>query len=437
MDLKFLNQIGKMKHFNKGDFIFYEGEVEQCMYILIKGQVRLFVDSFGKEPVEIAILNPGSFFGEMALLTNSPRSATVCALEEDTIAIELSKESFYLLMEHQDDMAYKILSTLGQRVSDTLKKLPAYAQGVLENKQNQYNDLLQETDEVALKNIVTQKGYNIMEILQHYSQLLSDIDKEVTRHNEMKANTLSNYLDIVPKEHKNYKVPFPDGYEKYVLEKEMKCPICGLISKQYMVRTSLLKFEKFTTDMRSIYSPINPTWFELATCPNCLFTNSISQFEKVPDKYIPLTREALNKVSPAKYVVNIEEKTIDAVFTKHYLAITCTISPYLKDFKLGKLWLNLAWLYKDIQEYTLYEWAYEKAKGHYYKIFENSSVELSSSEEQKLYMIVAAFMCYDKRYRDAQKLYFDVTRIPQGNHMIEEMARDELEKVKRLLAKGE
>ena len=437
MDLKFLNQIGKMKHFNKGEFIFYEGEVEQCMYILIKGQVRLFVDSFGKEPVEIAILNPGSFFGEMALLTNSPRSATVCALEEDTIAIELSKESFYLLMEHQDDMAYKILSTLGQRVNDTLKKLPAYAQSVLENKQNQYNELLQETDEVALKNIVTQKAHNIMEILQYYSQLLSDIDKEITKHNEMKANELANYLDIVPKEHKNYKVPFPDGYEKYVLEKEMKCPICGQISKQRMVRQSLLKLEKLTTDMRSIYSPINPAWFELATCPNCLFTNAASQFEKVPDKYIALTREALNKISPAKYAVNVEEKTIDAVFTKHYLAITCIISPYLKDFKLGKLWLNLAWLYKDIQEYTFYEWAYEKAKGHYYKIFESSSVELSSSEEQKLYMIVAAFMCHDKRYRDAQKLYFDVTRIPQGNHMIEEMARDELEKVKRLLAKGE
>lgn len=437
MDLKLLNQIGKMKHFNKGDFIFYEGEVEQCMYILIKGQVRLFVDSFGKEPVEIAILNPGSFFGEMALLTNSPRSATVCALEEDTITIELSKESFYLLMDHQDDMAYKILSTLGQRVSDTLKKLPAYAQSVLENKQNQYIELLQEKDEAALRNLVTQKAYNIMEILQYYSQLLSDIDKEVTKHNEMQANELSNYLDIVPKEHKNYIVPFPEDYEKYVLEKEMKCPICGQMSKKFMVRSSLLKLERLTTDMRSIYSPINPTWFELATCPNCLFTNSASQFEKVPDKYIGLTREALNKVSSVKYAVNIEEKNIDAVFTKHYLAITCTISPYLKDFKLGKLWLSLAWLYQDMQEYTLYEWAYEKAKLHYYKIFESSSVKLSSSEEQKLYMIVAAFMCHDKRYRDAQKLYFDVTRITQGNHMIEEMARDELEKVKSLLTKGE
>ena len=109
-----------------------------------------------------------------------------------------------LILIHQTkshNMAYKILSTLGQRVSDTLKKLPAYAQSVLENKQNQYNELLQETDEVALKNIVTQKAYNIMEILQYYSQLLSDIDKEVKKivdaQYEHAKNLLSENRDML------------------------------------------------------------------------------------------------------------------------------------------------------------------------------------------------------------------------------------------------
>lgn len=437
MDINFLREIGEIKRFKAGDFIFYEGNIEKSIYFLIKGKVRVFVGCFGIAPVEIAILNPGSFFGEMALLNDSPRSASVCALEEDTIVIEVTKKNFYLLMTHQDDMGYKILSTLVRRVKASIEKLPPDSQFIMQLQQHEYYPLIVTEDEEMIKELIISKQYDVTKILSYYSQLLSEIDVQVTKYNEMCKCNLSQYIDIIPKAHKVYDLEAPKDYKKYILEKEMKCPVCGESSVHSVLRQSLLKLESITKDMRNIYSPIDPTWFEMATCPNCLYTNYASQFEKLPDKYIEQTKKVLQQMEPVKLLLDLESLNINVVFVKYFLAILCTTNPYLKDFKLGRIWLNLAWLYSDVGDMALYQTAYEEAAKYYYKIYVGSSMELSSSEEQKLYMIVAAFMCYEHKYREAQKLYFDVTRIRGGNRMIEDIARDQLEAMKAMVVKGE
>ena len=65
--------------FAPGDVVVHEGDVGDEMYFLTKGQVEVLR---GEPPERLAVLRPGSFFGELAILTDAPRAATVRALAD-------------------------------------------------------------------------------------------------------------------------------------------------------------------------------------------------------------------------------------------------------------------------------------------------------------------------------------------------------------------
>ena len=76
-------------HFQENDFLFEEGDVGECAYIIESGSVELSIDKGGRILV-IATLGEGEVLGEMAIIDKRPRTATARALEETkTIAIPL------------------------------------------------------------------------------------------------------------------------------------------------------------------------------------------------------------------------------------------------------------------------------------------------------------------------------------------------------------
>ena len=66
---------------NKNDVIVREGGTERSMYVICSGTARVYITVGGKE-INIALLRPGDYFGEYALLTEEPRSASVSALTD-------------------------------------------------------------------------------------------------------------------------------------------------------------------------------------------------------------------------------------------------------------------------------------------------------------------------------------------------------------------
>ena len=67
------------REFAASDVIVHEGDVGDEMYFLTKGQVEALR---GDPPQRIAVLREGSFFGELAILTDAPRAATIRALAD-------------------------------------------------------------------------------------------------------------------------------------------------------------------------------------------------------------------------------------------------------------------------------------------------------------------------------------------------------------------
>jgi CRP-like cAMP-binding protein len=84
-------RIVKWHRLKDGDFVIREGEPGIAFYLVAKGQVRVFATQGGKQ-IERTRLLEGALFGEMSLLTQQPRTASVQVVDEADI-FELSRES--------------------------------------------------------------------------------------------------------------------------------------------------------------------------------------------------------------------------------------------------------------------------------------------------------------------------------------------------------
>ena len=107
---------GPVRTYNKGDVIFAENSQGSEMYILRSGQVKLTLG--GEEgAAEIGVLDqPGDFFGEMALVDTSPRSATASVDEDNTQLEVLDREAFVETLKEDPLFALDLMSELSQRV---------------------------------------------------------------------------------------------------------------------------------------------------------------------------------------------------------------------------------------------------------------------------------------------------------------------------------
>lgn len=79
------------KRFGRGQIVFRQGDFPDRLYLIGKGEAEVLMEKAGGEEVTLARLKPGDFFGEMGIIGNSPRSATVVASTDlETLSIHRS-----------------------------------------------------------------------------------------------------------------------------------------------------------------------------------------------------------------------------------------------------------------------------------------------------------------------------------------------------------
>lgn len=117
--LKQIEKIVDLNVYNRGDIIFSEGEVGDSLYIIRTGFVKVTKRHYGKEQI-IAYLAHGNYFGEMALIENESRNATVSAFTKSEV-IRISKDNFDTLLEANSDFSEHIKDTVLERKLKTLE----------------------------------------------------------------------------------------------------------------------------------------------------------------------------------------------------------------------------------------------------------------------------------------------------------------------------
>jgi CRP-like cAMP-binding protein len=110
--------------YRKSEVIFKEGSTGSEMYLIHSGKVLLSVRQSETQEVPLIVLNPGDFFGEMALVDDSPRSATASAADDNTELIVMDRARFLFLVRQQPEFALSLMHTLCRRLRDMDKRLP-------------------------------------------------------------------------------------------------------------------------------------------------------------------------------------------------------------------------------------------------------------------------------------------------------------------------
>jgi CRP-like cAMP-binding protein len=127
--LKKIAGITSERQLPAGAPIFREGEPGTEMYLVMGGRVRISrqVEGMGEEA--LSILEPGSYFGEMAMVDDAPRSADALAHEAAQLAV-IRREDLDQLMFIDKDLAYDLLwtfvRTLTTRLRETNEKVKAF-----------------------------------------------------------------------------------------------------------------------------------------------------------------------------------------------------------------------------------------------------------------------------------------------------------------------
>jgi CRP-like cAMP-binding protein len=108
------------RKFKQGEIIFSEYEPGSTFYLIQAGRVKLIKDA-GEFERTLDILQPSEMFGEMAILENSPRSATAIAMDEVTV-LELNAQNFEILMLGNPQIALKLLRIFSKRIYDSKRR---------------------------------------------------------------------------------------------------------------------------------------------------------------------------------------------------------------------------------------------------------------------------------------------------------------------------
>ena len=109
-----------------GWLLFSEGEQDDSLFVVVAGRLGVVTaDAEGRETI-IGRIAPGETVGEMALLTGSPRSATVVAMRDSEL-LRLTKHSFEVLAERHPAIIRFITRLLVQRLEHTSHRTAATA----------------------------------------------------------------------------------------------------------------------------------------------------------------------------------------------------------------------------------------------------------------------------------------------------------------------
>ena len=125
-DLEDISKLAATRTYPKNTIIISEGDDSDSLYAVLSGKVKVYLsDDEGREII-INILSEGEYFGELALLDDSPRSASVMTLEETKLAV-ISKAAFEESLSRNPPMALHIIRELSSRLRSLTRNVKSLA----------------------------------------------------------------------------------------------------------------------------------------------------------------------------------------------------------------------------------------------------------------------------------------------------------------------
>lgn len=125
--LKLLAFTSERISYAEGDVLFRQGDVGDAAFVIINGEAEVSIDT-DKGPLVVARLRDHDFVGEIAILCDVPRTATVTA-RSTVEALRITKDLFFRMVKEFPEIAVEVMRELAQRVENTNTRLREIAAG--------------------------------------------------------------------------------------------------------------------------------------------------------------------------------------------------------------------------------------------------------------------------------------------------------------------
>ena len=119
--LKLLAFTSERLTFSPGDSLFKQGDDGDALYVIMEGEADVLIDTPGGQ-ITVATMGKNDFVGDIAVLCDVPRTATVTATSKLT-TMRVTKDLFFQLVSQFPQIAIEIMRELARRLNVTTRKL--------------------------------------------------------------------------------------------------------------------------------------------------------------------------------------------------------------------------------------------------------------------------------------------------------------------------
>jgi CRP/FNR family cyclic AMP-dependent transcriptional regulator len=124
-ELKVLEHHATLRTYSRNTVVINEGDEATILYVILSGQVKVFLSNEEGKEIIVNMQGPGEHFGELALIDSAPRSASVMTVKKTRLAA-ISKADFSKILADHPDIALSLIRDLTGRVrilSENVKNL--------------------------------------------------------------------------------------------------------------------------------------------------------------------------------------------------------------------------------------------------------------------------------------------------------------------------
>ncbi len=131
----------------------------------------------------------------------------------------------------------------------------------------------------------------------------------------------------------------------YVFKRTFSCPVCGKDFENAVVRGSRVRLINTDTDLKPLYEPVDPLYYDVALCTHCGYAATLAGFSKISDN----AADAIKAQLSTKFV----PKTYPLIYSfaeaieRYQLALLCSVIKNGKNSEKAYLCLKLSWLSRD------------------------------------------------------------------------------------------
>ena len=196
--LGLLTSVVSRKSFPRGTTIIAAGDPTESLYVVISGRLKVMMsDDEGREVI-LSMLGPSEFFGEMGLIDDSPRSATVITLEPCELLV-LSKRDFKKCVSEHFEMAMTVMRGLVKRLREADRKIGSLA--LMDVYGRVARLLLEMSERIEGRQVVTRKvaKQDIAKMIGASREMVSRVmkDLQMSGYIEVRGNVIYLHDNIV------------------------------------------------------------------------------------------------------------------------------------------------------------------------------------------------------------------------------------------------